>query len=130
VNGAFRATRGPVVALAVLAGLVVPACGGDENPDGYDGAIDCGLPAWSWEAEYDRTYEAAPTPYDAMVSFASAYDDRDPYVHVESAREATVVIDGAEVVFVRVLELATETFAAVEAHGCAGFEHPNLVVSR
>ncbi|MCE2530559.1 MAG: hypothetical protein J4G11_11940 [Acidimicrobiia bacterium] len=124
MNRAFRATRGPVVALAVLAGLVVPACGGDENPDGYDGAIDCGLPAWSWETEYDRTYEAAPTPYDAMVSFASAYDDRDPYVHVESAREATVVIDGAEVVFVRVLELATETFTAVEAHGCAGFELP------
>lgn len=121
---AFRAAGGPVVALAVLAGLVVPACGGEENPDGYDGAIDCGTPAWSWETEYDRTYEAEPTPYDAMVSFASAYDDQQSYVHVESAREATVVIDGAEVVFVRVLELATETFAAVEAHGCAGFEHP------
>lgn len=113
-----------MVALAVLAGLVVPACGGEENHDGYDGVIDCGNPAWSWETEYDRTHEAAPTPYDAMVGFASAYDDRNPIVHVESAREATVVIDGAEVVFVRVLELATETFAAVEAHGCAGFEHP------
>ena len=110
--------------LAVLAGLLVPACGGEENPDGYDGAIDCGPPAWSWETEYDRTHEAAPTPYAAMVEFASAYDDRSPFVHVESARTATVVIDGAEVVFVRVLELATETFAAVEALGCAGFEHP------
>ena len=111
-----------MVALAVLVCLVVPACGGEEAPDGYDGAIDCGSPAWSWETEYDRTYEAEPTPYDAMLSFASAYDDRSPYVHVDSARTATVVIDGAEVVFVRVLELATETFAAVEAHGCAGFE--------
>ena len=110
------------MALAVLACLVVQACGGEEDPDGYDGAIDCGSPAWSWETEYDRTYEAEPTPYDAMVGFASAYDDRSPYVHVESARTATVVVDGAEVVFVRVLELATETFAAVEAHGCAGFE--------
>jgi hypothetical protein len=59
-----------------------------------------------------------------MVDFASAYADRSPFVHVDSARQATVVIDGAEVVFVRVLELATETFAVVEAHGCAGFEHP------
>ncbi|WP_420611945.1 hypothetical protein [Candidatus Spongiisocius sp.] len=124
MNRALRAAGGPAVALAVLAGLLVPACGGEENPDGYDGAIDCGPPAWSWETEYDRTHEAAPTPYAAMVEFASAYDDRSPYVHVESARTATVVIDGAEVVFVRVLELATETFAAVEAHGCAGFEHP------
>lgn len=113
-----------MVALAVLVGLLVTACGGEENPDGYDGAIDCGAPAWSWETEYDRTYEGTPTPYDAMEGFASAYDDRSPFVHVESARTATVVIYGAEVVFVRVLELATETFAAVEAHGCAGFEHP------
>lgn len=109
--------------LAVMAALAA-ACGGGENPDGYDGAIDCGAAAWSWETEYDRTHEAELTPYDAMVGFASAYDDRSPYVHVESARTATVVIDGAEVVFVRVLELATETFAVVEAHGCAGFEHP------
>ena len=112
------------MALAVLACLVVTACGGDENPDGYDGVIDCGTPAWSWETEYDRTHEADPTPYAAMVGFASAYDDQRPYVHVESARTATVVIDGAEVAFVRVLELATETFAPVEAYGCAGFEHP------
>lgn len=122
MNRAFRAATRPVAALALLAGLVVPACGGEDDPDGYDGAIDCGPPAWSWETEYDRTYEGEPTPYDAMVGFASAYDGRQPYVHVESARTATVVIDSAEVVFVRVLELATETFAAVEAHGCAGFE--------
>ncbi len=124
MNRAFRAATGPVATLALLAGLVVPACGGEDDSDGYDGAIDCGPPAWSWETEYDRTSEGEPTPYDAMVGFASAYDDRQPYVHVESARTATVVIDGAEVVFVRVLELATETFAAVEAYGCAGFEHP------
>ena len=124
MNRALRAATGPVAALALVAGLVVPACGGEDDPDGYDGAIDCGPPAWSWETEYDRTYEGEPTPYDAMLGFASAYDDRQPYVHVESARTATVVIDGAEVVFVRVLELATETFSAVEAYGCAGFEHP------
>ena len=108
-----------------MALLAVVACGGEENPDGYDGVIDCDEPAWSWEIEYDRTYEAELTPYDAMVDFASAYQDQDPYVHVESARTATVVIGGTEVVFVRVLELPTETFAAVEAQGCAGFETSN-----
>ncbi|MXZ07673.1 MAG: hypothetical protein F4Y75_09295 [Acidimicrobiia bacterium] len=102
--------------------LAVVACGGEENPHGYDGVIDCDEPVWTWETEYDRTYEAELTPYEAMVDFARAYGDQNPFVHVESSRTATVVIEGKEVVFVRVLELPTETFAAVEAHGCTGFE--------
>ncbi len=115
--------RGRLVALLWVLLLVV-ACGEEDHPDGYDGQIDCGEPAWSWETEYDRTVEAELTPYDAMVAFASAYEDRSPIVHVVSARTATLVIDNQEVVFVRVLELATETFATVEANGCQGFEYP------
>ena len=107
--------------LAALLALAV-ACGSPEHPEGFDGALDCGEAAWSRQLDYPRDHQGARTPFDAMVGWSAVYRDRRHRIHVDSSRTATVVIDGAEVAFMRVIELPTETFAVVEAEGCAGFE--------
>ena len=66
----------------------------------------------------------ARTPYNAMVEWSNAYRDHEYRIHVESSRTGTVVIDGAEIAFMRVIELPSETFLVVEARGCKGFEPP------
>lgn len=113
-----------LLAAPLLAALLwaVVACGSPEHPEGFDGALDCGEGAWSRQLDYPRDHEGARTPFDAMVEWSWPYRDRRHRLHVDSSRTATVVIDGAEVAFMRVIELPTETFAVVEAEGCAGFE--------
>ena len=108
--------------LAAIVLLLAVACGSPEDPEGFDGAIDCGDGAWSQELEYERDHEGEPTPFDAMVDWSGFYDDRQYSIHVESSRTGTVVVDGVEVAFMRVIELPTETFEVVEARGCSGFE--------
>ena len=111
--------------LAAVLVLGIAGCGSDENPEGFDGSIDCGEPAWSLTLDYERDHEGERTPFDAMVEWSGVYEDRGHRIHVESSRTGTVVIDGSEVAFMRVLELPTETFEVVEAEGCSGFEPPS-----
>lgn len=111
--------------LAAVLALGVAGCGSDEHPEGFDGSIDCGAPAWSLTLDYERDHEGERTPFDAMVEWSGAYEGRGHRIHVESSRTGTVVIDGSEVAFMRVLELPTETFEVVEAEGCSGFEPPS-----
>lgn len=106
---------------AVVLALAV-ACGSPENPEGFDGDIDCGDGAWSQEFAYDRDHEGARTPYDTMVEWSGFYRDRQYRIHVETSRTGTVVVDSVEVAFMRVIELPTETYEVVEASGCSGFE--------
>lgn len=103
--------------------LGVAGCGSDEDPEGFDGLVDCAA-AWSLTLEYERDHEGERTPFDAMVDWSSVYDSRQHQIHVESSRTGTVVINGSEVAFMRVIELPTETFEVVEAEGCPGFEPP------
>ncbi len=110
---------------AVILLLSVTACGSSDNPEGFDGEIDCGDPAWFQEHVYDRGHEGERTAFDAMVDWSGFYQDRQHRIHVESSRTGTVVIDGVEVAFMRAVELATETFEVVEAKGCPGFEPPS-----
>ena len=119
----MRLRSAALVAGIVL--LVAAACGSSENPEGFDGVIDCGAAAWSQELEYERDHEGESTPFNAMVDWSGFYDDRQYSIHVESSRTGTVVVDGVEVAFMRVVELPTETFEVVEASGCAGFEPPS-----
>ena len=102
--------------------LTAAACGSPEHPEGFDGEIDCTAEAWAEVMEYERGAEGARTPYDAMEEWAAVYRDRSHRIHVDSSRTATVVIDGAEIAFIRVIELPSETFAVAEVKGCAGFE--------
>ena len=107
-----------VVALVIVGG----ACGGPElSADGFDGELDC--PS-SWSTVYDvpPDLEGAVTPFKAMEEWAGVYEDLEYSIHVDTARLGTVVIDGAEVVLIRVEELPTEMFAVVETSGCDGFE--------
>lgn len=109
-------------AAAALLLAVLAACGSSEHPEGFDGEIDCASEAWAESMRYERGEEGALTPYGAMTGWADAYQGRGHRLHVASSRTATVVIDGAEVAFVRVFELPSETFAVAEVKGCAGFE--------
>ena len=102
--------------------LITVACGSPEHPEGFDGSIDCGVEAWSRVIEYGRDEEGALTPFDAMTEWSNVYRDHEYRIHVASSRTATVVVDGAEIAFIEVIELPSETFAVVEASGCAGFE--------
>jgi len=115
--------RSALLAAALLLGLA--GCGSDENPEGFDGVLDCGDGVWTWTIEYERDHEGERTPYDAMVEWSAFYEDLGHSIHVESSRTATAVVDGVEVAFMRVLELPTETFKVVEATGCSGFEPPS-----
>ena len=102
--------------------LLAVACGSPDHPEGFDGSLDCGDAAWSRTMEYERDHKGARTPFDAMVEWSSVYRDHQHRIHVESSRTGTVVVDGVEIAFMRVIELPSETFAVVEATGCAGFE--------
>lgn len=113
-----------VLAVAFLLSAVV-SCGSRENPEGFDGSLDCGAAAWSVTIPYLWEHEGEITPYDAMVDWSTVYDDYQPRVHVDSARTGTVVIDGSEVVVMQVIELPTETFEVIEAEGCQGYEPPS-----
>ncbi len=115
-------SRAAALPLAVLLLLATLACGESENPEGFDGAIDCGASAWTRAYEYDPDHEGALTPFDAMVDWSDFYSDKEHRIHVESSRTGTVVVDAEEVAFMRVAELPTETFEVVEAEGCASFE--------
>ena len=108
--------------LAVALVLWASACGSPDHPEGFDGAIDCGDGAWLRTMEYERDHQGARTPFDAMVEWSGFYQDRGHRIHVESSRTGTVVVDGVEVAFMRVIELPTETFEVVESSGCEGFE--------
>ena len=112
--------RTTAIAAAFL--ISVAACGSPESPEGFDGSLDCGEGAWSRTVEYERDHEGARTPFDAMVEWSGFYQDRGHRIHVESSRTGTVVVDGVEVAFMRVIELPTETFEVVESSGCEGFE--------
>ena len=115
--------RTAAIAAAFL--ISVAACGSPESPEGFDGSLDCGEGAWSQTVEYERDHEGALTPYDAMVEWSRVYRDHGHRIHVESSRTGTVVVDGTEIAFMRVIELPTETFEVVEAEGCSGFEPPS-----
>lgn len=115
--------RAALVAAVLLLG--VAGCGSEENLEGFDGSLDCGEAAWSLTLDYEREHEGERTPFDAMVDWSGIYDARQHRIHVESSRTGTVVIDGSEVAFMRVVELPTETFEVVEAEGCPGFEPPS-----
>ena len=117
-------TRRRTAVLIVAMLLAAVACGSPEHPEGFDGALDCGDGAWSRAMKYDRDHEGARTPFDAMVEWSGVYRDLEYGIHVETSRTGTVVVDGAEIAFMRVIELPSETFAVVEAMGCAGFEPP------
>lgn len=114
-----------VAPLAAILLLVAVGCGSTEDPEGFDGAIDCGDASWSRELEYERDHEGEPTPFDAMVDWSGFYQDRQHRIHVDSSRTGTVVVDGVEVAFMRVVELPSETYEVVEASGCPGFEPPS-----
>ena len=115
--------RTALLAAVLLLGLA--GCGAEESPEGFDGALDCDEAAWSLTLDYARDHEGERTPFDAMVDWAGVYESSLPRIHVESSRTGTVVIDGSEVAFMRVIELPTETFEVVEAEGCPGFEPPS-----
>lgn len=117
-----RTRRSVALPSAALLFAVLAACGSSEHPEGFDGEIDCAAEAWAQTMEYERGAEGARTPYDAMTEWADVYRGRGHRVHVVSSRTATVVIEGAEIAFIRVFELASETFAVAEVKGCAGFE--------
>ena len=119
----MTAYRTPLLAAVLL--LFVAGCGSSESPDGFDGSLDC-EGAWTLTLRYERDHEGETTPFDAMVDWSSVYDSHRHRIHVESSRTATVVVDGAEVAFMEVIELPTETFEVVEAEGCSGFEPPSL----
>ena len=112
-----------LLAAVLLLGLA--GCGSEENPEGFDGVVDCAEPAWSLTLDYARGHEGERTPFDAMVDWSTPYADHQHRIHVESSRTGTVVIEGSEVAFMRVVELPTETFEVVEAEGCPGFEPPS-----
>ena len=114
--------RAALLAAALLLGLA--GCGSDENPEGFDGVVDCAEAAWSLTLDYARDHEGERTPFDAMVDWAGVYRSSGHRIHVESSRTGTVVIEGSEIAFMRVVELPTETFEVVEAEGCSGFEPP------
>ena len=118
-------TRFGAVLLAAALLLGLAGCGSEENPEGFDGVVDCNEAAWSLTLDYERDHEGERTPFDAMVDWSGAYEGRGYRIHVESSRTGTVVIDGSEVAFMRVVELPTETFEVVEAEGCSGFEPPS-----
>ena len=119
----MKSLRIALPAAILLLGAV--ACGSPDNPEGFDGVIDCGDATWSQEFEYERDHEGESTPFNAMVDWSGFYDDRQYSIHVESSRTGTVVVDGVEVAFMRVVELPTETFEVVETSGCSGFEPPS-----
>ena len=115
-----RATAAGAVLLILLAGCGTPP----DRSEGFDGSPDCEVETWAFTMQYERDHEGKLTPYDAMVEWSSVYENREHRIHVESSRTATVVVEGMEVAFMRVIELPTETFEVVEARGCSGFEPP------
>ncbi len=112
-----------MIARAALATLLVTlaACGSaDDGP--FDGTLDCDQ-VWSAVIEVDPQAEASVTPFDAMLEWAGGtYPDAEWSIHVVTARTGTVVIDEQEIALITVEELPTETFAAVGAEGCDGYE--------
>jgi len=102
--------------------VLVTACGsGSVGEDGFDGVLDCET-GWTHTFEYGDDAQGAQVPFGAMQEWASGYERLDYTLHVETSREATVVVDGQEVALISTVELASETFAVIEVSGCAGFE--------
>ena len=107
--------------LAAAFVMLAVACGGSGDGLG-DGSLDCDPPFWTLTVD-PADGGGERTPFDAMQQFATdSYGDVE--LHVETARTATVVIDGDEIALITVDELADETFGLIGVQGCAGFEPP------
>ena len=114
--------RNPI-ALCLALAMLVAACGsGDASESGLDGVLDCQPEAWSTTYSYEADAEGSLTPIAAMESWAQAYMGADYLIEIVDARTGTVVIEGAEIALIKVVELPTETFAATRVSGCEGFE--------
>jgi hypothetical protein len=108
--------------LAVAFAILAAGCGGgDDDSTGFDGELDCPS-TWATSFSYPPDAEGSMTPFQAMQEWSLEFGEVEFSIHVETARTGTVVVAGAEVAVLEIVELPTETFAVLRVSGCEGFE--------